>query len=175
MSRFAIGTLVKARGREWVVLPESQDHLVMLRPLAGVAEEVTGIVPDLEPIEPAVFTPPDPAHTGDHRSCGLLRDAVRLGVPNSAGPFRSFGSIAVTPRPYQLVPLLVASDYLGDLITHAIPVFEILLAVGIWSPLLRRPLARCAPVAWPLIGLLAGEPWWGAALAALAVPSAFGR
>ena len=108
MSRFAIGTLVKARGREWVVLPESQDHLVMLRPLAGVAEEVTGIVPDLEPIEPAVFTPPDPAHTGDHRSCGLLRDAVRLGVRNSAGPFRSFGSIAVTPRPYQLVPLLVA-------------------------------------------------------------------
>jgi superfamily II DNA or RNA helicase len=108
MSRFAIGTLVKARGREWVVLPESQDDLVMLRPLAGVTEEVTGIIPDLEPIEPAVFTPPDPTHTGDHRSCGLLRDAVRLGVRNSAGPFRSFGSIAVTPRPYQLVPLLVA-------------------------------------------------------------------
>lgn len=108
MSRFAIGTLVRARGREWVVLPESQDDLVMLRPLAGVAEEVTGIVPGLEPVEPAVFAPPDPAHTGDHRSCGLLRDAVRLGVRNSAGPFRSFGSIAVTPRPYQLVPLLVA-------------------------------------------------------------------
>jgi superfamily II DNA/RNA helicase len=108
MSRFAIGTLVKARGREWVVLPESQDDLVMLRPLAGVAEEVTGILLDLEPIEPAVFAPPDPTHTGDHRSCGLLRDAVRLGVRNSAGPFRSFGSIAVTPRPYQLVPLLVA-------------------------------------------------------------------
>ena len=108
MSRFAIGTLVKARGREWVVLPESTDDFVMLRPLAGVAEEVTGIIPSLEPIEPAVFAAPDPAHTGDHRSCGLLRDAVRLGVRNSAGPFRSFGSIAVTPRPYQLVPLLVA-------------------------------------------------------------------
>lgn len=74
-----------------------------------------------------------------------------------------------------LVPLLAASDYLGDLITHAIPAFEILLAVGIWSPLLRRPLARAALVAWPLIGLLAGEPWWGAGLAALAVPFAFGR
>jgi serine/threonine-protein kinase len=79
MSRFAIGSLVKARGREWVVLPESQEDLVMLRPLAGVAEEVTGIVPDLETIEPAVFALPDPAHTGDHRSCSLLRDAVRLG------------------------------------------------------------------------------------------------
>ena len=108
MTRFAIGTLVRARGREWVVLPESSADLVMLRPLAGVAEEVTGIIPSLEPIEPAVFAAPDPTHTGDHRSCGLLRDAVRLGVRNSAGPFRSFGSIAVTPRPYQLVPLLVA-------------------------------------------------------------------
>jgi len=44
MSRFAIGTLVSARGREWGVLPESQDDLVILRPLAGMAEEVTGIV-----------------------------------------------------------------------------------------------------------------------------------
>lgn len=74
-----------------------------------------------------------------------------------------------------LVPLLAASDYLGDLITHAIPAFEILLAVGIWGPLLRRPLARASLVAWPLIGLLAGEPWWGAAMAALAVPLAFSR
>ena len=38
MSRFAIGTLVRARGREWGVLPESQDDLVILRPLAGMAE-----------------------------------------------------------------------------------------------------------------------------------------
>jgi taurine dioxygenase len=37
-----------------------------------------------------------------------LRDAVRLGFRNSAGPFRSFGRIAVEPRPYQLVPLLMA-------------------------------------------------------------------
>src|SRR5581483_10418027 len=45
---------------------------------------------------------------GDHRSCRLLRDAVRLGFRSSAGPFRSFGRIAVDPRPYQLVPLLMA-------------------------------------------------------------------
>ena len=108
MSRFAVGTLVRARGREWVVLPESQDDLLMLRPLAGLDDEVTGVIPDLELIEPATFAMPDPAHTGDHRSCALLRDAVRLGVRSSAGPFRSFGGLAVEPRPYQLVPLLVA-------------------------------------------------------------------
>ncbi len=38
----------------------------------------------------------------------LLRDAVRLGFRSSAGPFRSFARIAVEPRPYQLVPLLMA-------------------------------------------------------------------
>ena len=33
MSTFAAGTLVRARGREWVVLPESSDELLMLRPV----------------------------------------------------------------------------------------------------------------------------------------------
>ena len=33
---------------------------------------------------------------------------MRLGFRSSAGPFRSFGRIAVEPRPYQLVPLLMA-------------------------------------------------------------------
>ena len=151
MSRFAIGTLVKARGREWVVLPESQDDLVMLRPLAGVAEEVTGIVPDLEPIEPAVFAPPDPAHTGDHRSCGLLRDAVRLGVRNSAGPFRSFGSIAVTPRPYQLVPLLVAlkQPRARVLIADDVGVGKTVEACLIAAELLARGEARRLAVLCP--------------------------
>jgi len=37
-----------------------------------------------------------------------LRDAVRFGFRSSAGPFRSFGRLAVQPRPYQLVPLLMA-------------------------------------------------------------------
>jgi superfamily II DNA or RNA helicase len=151
MSRFAIGTLVRARGREWVVLPGSQDHLVMLRPLAGVAEEVTGIVPDLEPIHPAVFTFPDPAHTGDHRSCGLLRDAVRLGVRSSAGPFRSFGSIAVTPRPYQLVPLLVAlrQPRARVLIADDVGVGKTVEACLIAAELLARGEARRLAVLCP--------------------------
>ena len=151
MTRFAIGTLVKARGREWVVLPGSADDLVMLRPLAGVAEEVTGIVPDLESIEPAVFAAPDPAHTGDHRSCGLLRDAVRLGVRNSAGPFRSFGSIAVTPRPYQLVPLLVAlkQPRARVLIADDVGVGKTVEACLIAAELLARGEARRLAVLCP--------------------------
>src|SRR6185295_6089856 len=44
----------------------------------------------------------------DHFSARLLRDALRLGFRASAGPFRSFGRLAFEPRPYQLVPLLMA-------------------------------------------------------------------
>ena len=105
---FAVGSLVKARGREWVVLPESAEDLLVLRPLGGTEDEVTGIYLPLEPVEPATFALPDPSQPGDYRSCRLLRDAVRLGFRSSAGPFRSFARIAVEPRPYQLVPLLLA-------------------------------------------------------------------
>lgn len=105
---FATGSLVKARGREWVVLPESDDAVAVLRPLGGTEDEVTGICLALEKVEPARFSLPDPTQLGDYRSCRLLRDAVRLGFRSSAGPFRSFGRIAVEPRPYQLVPLLMA-------------------------------------------------------------------
>jgi superfamily II DNA or RNA helicase len=105
---YAPGALVQARGREWVVLPGSSDDLVLVRPLGGTDDETTGILPALEEIRPSSFPLPDPADVGDHRSCQLLRDALRLGFRSSAGPFRSFGQIAVDPRPYQLVPLLMA-------------------------------------------------------------------
>ena len=98
--KYAVGSLVKARNREWVVLPESQEDFLVVRPLGGTDVEVAGIDPALEEIRSAVFPPPDPAHLGDHQSCRLLRDAVRLGFRSSAGPFRSFGKIAVEPRSY---------------------------------------------------------------------------
>lgn len=108
MTTFAPGSLVRSRGREWVVLPGSDDELVLVRPLGGTDDEETGILTALEDIGPATFQLPDPADVGDFRSGRLLRDALRLGFRSSAGPFRSAGRIAVTPRPYQLVPLLMA-------------------------------------------------------------------
>jgi len=105
---FAVGSLVRARGREWVVLPESEDEMLIVRPLGGASDETAGIFLPLERVEPATFDLPDPSDVGDYRSCRLLRDALRLGFRSSAGPFRSFASIAVDPRPYQLVPLLMA-------------------------------------------------------------------
>jgi superfamily II DNA or RNA helicase len=105
---FTVGALVRVRGREWVVLPDSSDDVIMVRPLGGTDDEVTGIFTELEPIESATFDLPDPQLVGDYRSARLLRAAVRLGFRSSAGPFRSFARINVEPRPYQLVPLLLA-------------------------------------------------------------------
>jgi superfamily II DNA or RNA helicase len=68
------------------------------------------ILPELEltPPEPATFPWPDPNRPGAHDAAILLRDALQLKLRAGAGPFRSFGNIAVEPRAYQLVPLLMA-------------------------------------------------------------------
>ena len=102
------GTLVSARGREWVVLPDSTDELLMVRPVGGLDEEVTGVLPAVEPVASATFSLPTREDLGDFTSGQLLRDAARLSTRAAAGPFRSFGRIAVEPRPYQLVPLMMA-------------------------------------------------------------------
>lgn len=102
------GTLVRSRGREWLVLPESTEEVLMVRPLGGLDEEIVGILPSIEPVESATFPFPSRQDVGDFTSCNLLREAARLSTRAAAGPFRSFARIAVEPRPYQLVPLMMA-------------------------------------------------------------------
>jgi len=105
---FTVGSLVKTRDREWVVLPGSNDNYLILRPLGGTEDEITAVHFSLEQVESAQFALPDPTKLGDHKSCRLLRDAIRLSSRSSTGPFRSLAKIAVDPRPYQIVPLLMA-------------------------------------------------------------------
>ena len=107
---FLPGNLVQARGREWVVQPDSDRDWLRLRPLGGADDETIALIPDLElePVRAATFDPPDPLRAGNHAAALLLRDALRLKLRAGAGPFRSFGNIAVEPRGYQLVPLLMA-------------------------------------------------------------------
>lgn len=110
LSEFTPGSLIQARGREWVVQPGSTERGLKLRPLGGSDEDLTFILPELEmePPKAASFPPPDPALRGNHTAALLLRDALQLKLRSGAGPFRSFSNIAVEPRAYQLVPLLMA-------------------------------------------------------------------
>lgn len=108
-----VGSIVRCRGREWVVLPPSEPEVIRLRPLVGDDGETCGIYlplveAGLEKVEPATFPLPAPEDAGDAVGAGLLWQAARLALRDSAGPFRSLGRISVRPRAYQFVPLLMA-------------------------------------------------------------------
>lgn len=108
MPTFTPGSLVTARDREWVVLPESEPDMLVLRPLGGADDDIAAVLPELEEVRGAEFPPPTASDLGDARAAGLLRAALRIGFRSGAGPFRSLAGIAVEPRAYQLVPLMMA-------------------------------------------------------------------
>lgn len=109
-ARWSPGSLVRARGREWIVLSGSDAEVLRVRPVSGSEEDQTYIHMALEavPVADASFPKPDPSQKAGHDAALLLRDALVLSLRRGAGPFRSFGQIAVEPRAYQLVPLLMA-------------------------------------------------------------------
>lgn len=107
---FSVGSLVKFRGREWIVMPSQEKDVINLRPLIGSEYDTCGVYLPLEEsyIEPTNFPIPTTEDIGDFESARLLRDATRLLLRYGAGPFRSMGHLSFYPRPYQLVPLLMA-------------------------------------------------------------------
>ena len=101
----------RARGREWIVLAGSDARDPAPAPVSGSEEEPGPHLPaargragdagHLPAARPS-------AQRGGQDAALLLRDALLLSLRRGAGPFRSFGQIAVEPRAYQLVPLLMA-------------------------------------------------------------------
>jgi len=110
MSKFQPGSIVTARNREWIVLPNSTEKILHLRPVGGSELEATSLHVDLErqPVKQAIFPWPDVDNIGQSYAAFLFKDAMLLKMRSGAGPFRSFGNIAFTPRAYQLVPLMMA-------------------------------------------------------------------
>jgi hypothetical protein len=72
-------------------------------------------------------------------------------------------------RLFDLTGIYRGSEYLMNLVTHAIVAFEAVFAVGLWFAGSRLSVARAGLVAWPAIGILAGEPFWGLAMAIFCV------
>ncbi|MFE5029572.1 helicase-related protein [Streptomyces sp. NPDC056656] len=104
----APGMLIRARDRDWVVLPGTTEELVLAQPLDGDREFVTALFPE-EVGKPGFGRPqPRSGEAGDFASASLLRTALRIASTAGAGPFRSLASVAVQPRQYQLVPLMMA-------------------------------------------------------------------
>ena len=106
------GKLVSLRGRDWIVLPSDDRDLLVVKPLGGSDDEITGIYLPLaiandRPAD-ARFEAPTAADLGDISSARLLYDSARLAFRNGAGPFRALAKLSFRPRSYQMVPLIMA-------------------------------------------------------------------
>lgn len=109
---YSPGNLIRYRNRDWMVLPSNQDELLMVKPLGGSDEEITGIflplAKDFEKIEEAKFKEPSPSQIGNFETAKILYNASKLSLRNAAGPFRCMGKLSFRPRSYQVVPLVMA-------------------------------------------------------------------
>lgn len=147
------GSLVCARGRDWVVLPSSEPDVLRLRPLTvGHGEEVGLYLPlERAAVSPAIFSKPDPQTASDATGVTTLFDAARLSLRSGAAPFRSLGRISVVPRPYQFVPLIMALrlDPVRLLIADDVGVGKTIEAAMIAREMLDRGLAKRLAVLCP--------------------------
>jgi superfamily II DNA or RNA helicase len=151
------GKLVTLRGREWVVLPsDDPDNLLIVRPLGGSDDEVTGIYLPLDirtdlPVD-ARFAPPTAADLGAFSTARLLYDSARLAFRNGAGPFRALAKLSFRPRAYQVVPLIMAlrQETVRLLVADDVGVGKTIEALLILRELLeRRTVKRFAVVCLP--------------------------
>lgn len=150
------GKLVSLRGRDWIVLPSDDRDLLVVKPLGGSEDEITGIylplaIPADQPHD-AHFLPPGPDDLGDITTARLLYDAARLAFRNGAGPFRCLARLSFRPRSYQLVPLIMAlrQQTTRLLIADDVGVGKTVEALLIVRELLeRRTIKRFAVVCLP--------------------------
>ena len=152
-SPYRAGTIVHARGREWIVLPPREPEVLRLRPLTTAQGEEVGLFLPLEGerVRLARFGDPEPATGGDATGIMTLFDAARLSLRSGAGPFRSLGRISVVPRPYQFVPLIMSlrQSPVRLLIADDVGVGKTIEAAMIARELLDRGLARRLAVLCP--------------------------
>ncbi|MGE5471184.1 MAG: helicase-related protein [Bacteroidota bacterium] len=150
------GKLVSLRGRDWIVLPSEDSDLLVVKPLGGSDDEITGIYLPLEmegdkPAD-ARFLPPVPEDIGDISSAKLLYDSARLAFRNGAGPFRSLAKLSFRPRSYQMVPLIMAlkQEQVRLLIADDVGVGKTVESLLIVRELIeRRKIKRFAVICLP--------------------------
>ena len=90
---FAPSSLVATRGREWVVLPDSDDELLVLRPLGGADSEIAGVLTELEEVGPRLRAPrPERSRRRRVGPSAARRAPPRLARGRRAVPQRSAAS-----------------------------------------------------------------------------------
>lgn len=153
---FKPGSLVTLRNRPWVVLPSDDKELLLIKPLGGTDDEITGIFAPVAGLndkpETYNFIKPSDQDLGDFTSARLLYNASRLSFRNAAGPFRCLGKLSFRPRSYQMVPLIMAlrQETVRMLIADDVGVGKTIEALLIAKELYdRREIKRFAIVCLP--------------------------
>jgi len=149
--------LVRVRNRDWVVQPSTDSNLVLLKPLGGSEDEITGIFLPLQfnedRIESTQFPLPTEDDIGDISSARILYNAARLSFRSGAGPFRSLAKLSFRPRSYQMVPLIMSLRQESPIrlfIADDVGVGKTIEALVILKELLeRREIKRFAIIVLP--------------------------
>jgi ERCC4-related helicase len=138
------GTLIRYRSRRWMVMPSSDEDLMVIKPLGGSEEEQTAIYLPLqipgEAPEPDEFPEPTKAEMGAFETAKMIFDASRLSFRNASGPFRCMGKLSFRPRSYQIVPMVMAlkQDIIRLLIADDVGIGKTIEALIILKEMLER-------------------------------------
>ena len=155
---YKTGTLVEFRSRPWVVQQSNDEDLLVIKPLGGTDAETVGIYLPLYgdelAIRPYSFRKPsaEDLARGYQAAARTLYDACRLSFRDIAGPFQCLGRLSFEPRPYQLVPLILAlkQEKIRLLISDDVGIGKTLESLLIAKELLdRHEISRFAVICLP--------------------------
>ena len=170
--QFKTGTLVEFRNRPWVVLQSEKRTIMKLKPLGGTDDEITGVYLPLyadkgcktedKVIDTALvnlglkswqFNPPELSDLNSNpHTRHLFLDACRLSFRDISGPFMSLGRLSFQPRPYQMVPLLLAlkQEHVRLMIADDVGIGKTLESLLIAREMLaRKEIKRFAVICLP--------------------------
>lgn len=157
--QYKTGTLVEFRRRPWVVQQSAEPDMIVLKPLGGTDAETIGLYEPLYAgelnLQSYNFVRPSSANIGVNSAPAasrLLYDACRLSFRDIAGPFQSLGRLSFEPRPYQMVPLILAlkQDKIRLLISDDVGIGKTLESLLIAKELLdRKEINRFAVICLP--------------------------
>ena len=156
---FKTGTLVEYRNRPWVIQQSTDPDLLIIKPLGGTDAETIGLYRPLYGdnlhITSYQFKRPtsaDIANFGYQSAARILYNACRLSFRDIAGPFQCLGRLSFEPRPYQMVPLILAlkQERIRLLISDDVGIGKTLESLLIAKELLdRKEINRFAVICLP--------------------------
>jgi superfamily II DNA or RNA helicase len=156
---FKTGTLVEFRNRPWVVQQSENSDLIILKPLGGTDTETIGLYRPLYnnklDIKSYNFCRPSADDIGKYSyksAARILYNACRLSFRDIAGPFQCLGRLSFEPRPYQMVPLILAlkQEKIRLLISDDVGIGKTLESLLIAKELLdRHEINRFAVICLP--------------------------